>query len=1212
MLTSDQTEKLASRVAELYRADAQFAGAQPILAVAEAMVRAQGGLPEVMRTAIAGYSDRAALGQRAIRVEADPVTGRRSPHLLAYFDTITYTQLWDRVTAVARALAEIPVGPGQCIATLGFASVDYTTVDMAVALHGAVSVPLHAGAPVEQLNAMLSETEPIVIACSVEYLADAVELTLGDHAPAALVVFDHYADVDDHREALDAARERLAAAGSSVIVQTLDDTVQQGRTRPLPAAWHSDTRRLALVIYTSGSSGSPKGAMQPEAHVAAAWKFAAAAMIERKFAIPSITLNYMPMSHTAGRSMLYSTLGVGGTAYFAARSDLSTLLDDLALSRPTQLNFVPRVWEILHSHFQREVDRRCADGTQLAAVESDVFDEIRENVLGGRYISALTGSAPISAELAAWVEVLLDTHLMDALGATESGSVVVDGRVQRPPVTEYRLLDVPELGYFRTDRPYPRGELAIKSTSLFLGYYKRPETTAEVFDADGFYLTGDIVAEIGADRVEFIDRRNNVLKLSQGEFVAVSKLEAVYGNSPLVRQIYLYGNSSRAYLLAVVVPTDDALARQDITSLKELISTSLQVAARTAGLQPYEIPRDFILETTPFTLDNGLLTGIRKLARPNLKQTYQVRLEQLYADLADGQATQLRALRQDGAGRPVTDTVCRAVGALLGAAASDVRSDTHFTDLGGDSLSALTLANLLHDIFNIDVPVDVIVSPASDLSAIADYVEAHRCGGANRPTFAAVHGRDAAEAHASDLTLDKFLDAETLTKAPLPGPSGETRTVLLTGATGFLGRYLALEWLQRMKAVGGTVICLVRAKDDAAARARLDAVFDSGDPKLRAHYRDLADDHLEVIAGDKGATGLRLEPALWQRLAEAVDLVIDPAALVNHMLPYSELFGPNVVGTAELIRLGLTAKIKPIIHASTIGVGASLSRGTFVEDADIRAISPTRSIDDSYANGYANSKWAGEVLLREAHDLCGLPVSVFRCGMILADTRYRGQLNLPDMFTRLMLSVVATGVAPYSFYELGADGARQPAHYDALPVEFIAAAMSTLGAQVTAGFHTYHTVNPHDDGISLDTYVDWLMDAGYLIRRVADYSQWYTRVESALRNLPQQQRQYSLLPLIQSYQRPQPLLRGSFAPADRFRAAVQAAKIAPYQDIPQITAPIIVKYITDLELLGLLDSSQGMGQQQDESPGGNHHVDFAMVGPLTNDDKQERGGQRYA
>ena len=352
------------------------------------------------------------------------------------------------------------------------------------------------------------------------------------------------------------------------------------------------------------------------------------------------------------------------------------------------------------------------------------------------------------------------------------------------------------------------------------------------------------------------------------------------------------------------------------------------------------------------------------------------------------------------------ETIGRAAGALLGAAAADLQPDAQFTDLGGDSLSALTFANLLHEIFDVDVPVGVIVSPATDLAALAAYVEAERSGGAKRPTYDAVHGRNATEVHAADLTLDKFIDAATLAAAPaLPGPSSEIRTVLLTGATGFLGRYLALEWLERMDLVDGKVICLVRAKTDAEARARLDATFDSGDPKLLAHYRELAAEHLEVIAGDKGEQNLGLDPATWQRLADTVDFIVDPAALVNHVLPYSQLFGPNALGTAELIRIALTSRIKPFAYVSTIGVGAGIEPGKFLEDIDIRVISPTRAVDGSYANGYGNSKWAGEVLLREAHDLCGLPVSVFRCDMILADTTYAGQLNLPDMFTRMMLSL---------------------------------------------------------------------------------------------------------------------------------------------------------------------------------------------------------------
>src|SRR5262249_36766102 len=208
------------------------------------------------------------------------------------------------------------------------------------------------------------------------------------------------------------------------------------------------------------------------------------------------------------------------------------------------------------------------------------------------------------------------------------------------------------------------------------------------------------------------------------------------------------------------------------------------------------------------------------------------------------------------------------------------------------------LANLLHEIFGVDVPVGVIVSPASDLQALADYIEAERAPGAKRPTFASVHGRDAAEVHAGDLTLDKFIDADTLAAAPgLPAASAQVRTVLLTGATGFLGRYLALEWLERMDLGDGKLICLGRAKSGEEARARLDKTFDSGDPTLLAHYRELAAGHLEVLAGDKGEEDLGLDRQTWQRLADTVDLIVDPAALVNHVLPYSQLFGPNALGT---------------------------------------------------------------------------------------------------------------------------------------------------------------------------------------------------------------------------------------------------------------------------------------------------------------------------
>ncbi|MEQ6323232.1 carboxylic acid reductase [Mycobacterium canetti] len=1171
---STREERFAHRIRDLYATDPQFAAAKPSQTITAAIDAPGLALPQIIRTVLQGYADRPALGQRATQLVTDPKSGRTTVALLPQFETLSYGELSGRSDAFARGLAAV-VRPGDRVCMLGFNSVDYTTIDIALAQLGAVSVPLQTSGSIDQLRPVVAETEPTVVAASVDNLTAAVELVQSGHPPAQLVVFDYRPEVDQQREAVATAIATLAE--TTVSVQTLVEVIERGTALPPaePPAQPGSADPLALLIYTSGSTGAPKGAMYTQSQMVNFWRKSTAWFDSGDE--PAITLNFMPMSHVMGRQMLYGTLCKGGTAYFAANSDHSTLFEDMALVRPTELTFVPRIWDMVFSEFQSQVDRRWVDGSDRAALAEQVKAELRQGLLGGRFVTALTGSAPISHEMKSWVESLLqDIHLVEPYGSTEAGIVLIDGQIRRPTVTDYKLVDLPDLGYFLTDRPYPRGELLVKTQSMFPGYYKRPQVTADVFDADGFYRTGDVMAQVGPERFVYLDRRNNVLKLSQGEFVTVSKLEAVFGDSPLVRQIFIYGNSARAYLLAVVVPTVEALAQHGVDGLKPVLSASLQEVAKASGLQSYEIPRDLIIETTPFTLENGLLTGIRKLARPQLKKFYGERLEQLYADLAASQSNELRALRQIGADAPVLPTLCRAAAALLGSAAGDVQQpDAHFTDLGGDSLSALSLANLLREIFGVDVPVGVIVSPATDLRALADYIEAERQTGAQRPSFASIHGRSATEVHASDLTLDKFIDAATLAAAPnLPAPSAQVRTVLLTGATGFLGRYLALEWLDRMDLVNGKLICLVRARSDEEARARLDATFDSGDSDLLRHYRELGAGRLEVLAGDKGEADLGLDRVTWQRLADTVDLIVDPAALVNHVLPYSQLFGPNAAGTAELLRLALTGKRKPYIYTSTIAVGDQIPPEAFTEDADIRAISATRRIDDSYANGYANSKWAGEVLLREAHEQCGLPVTVFRCDMILADTSYAGQLNLPDMFTRLMLSLAATGIAPGSFYELDARGNRQRAHYDGLPVEFVAEAICTLGTHSLDRFVTYHVMNPYDDGIGLDEFVDWLKfptsGAGCTIQRIADYGEWLQRFETSLRALPDRQRHASLLPLLHNYREPAKPICGSIAPTDQFRAAVQEAKIGPDKDIPHLTAAIIAKYISNLRLLGLL------------------------------------------
>ncbi|MFI5742348.1 thioester reductase domain-containing protein [Streptomyces anulatus] len=497
---------------------------------------------------------------------------------------------------------------------------------------------------------------------------------------------------------------------------------------------------------------------------------------------------------------------------------------------------------------------------------------------------------------------------------------------------------------------------------------------------------------------------------------------------------------------------------------------------------------------------------------------------------------------------------------------------------GGDSLTSVHLAGRLRDELDIDVPIQLFLEPVTLKEMTIRIVEfkeggesaglpSGRVAAVRQPTFASVHGEGVTEVHAEDLTLDKFLDADLLADAPaLPRTEREPRTVLLTGANGYLGRFLALEWLRTLAPAGGRLIALVRGQDAAAARQRLDAAFDSGDPELVRTYEELAAVHLEVVAGDMAEPRLGLDEAAWDRLADEVDLIVHAGAVVNHLLPYPHLFDANVVGTAELVRLALTRRTKPITYISSVGVADSCVPA-LDEDADVRIAIPVLNVDGGYAGGYATSKWAGEVLLREAHDLCGLPVTAFRSSMILAHSRYGGQFNVTDVFSRLLFSVLATGVAPRSFYR--ADGER--AHYDGLPVDFTAAAVVALGgrgtSEVSSGYRTFSLVNPNDDGVSLDAIVDWLAQDGHAIERVDDYAEWYLRFEAAMRALPEAQRQYAALPVRHGFKEPEDPVPGSVIPSDRFRAAVRAGAIAGHGNIPSLTRDLVTKYARDLKYL---------------------------------------------
>ena len=379
-----------------------------------------------------------------------------------------------------------------------------------------------------------------------------------------------------------------------------------------------------------------------------------------------------------GQWLLLVAVSTGGTSYFSARGDLSTLFEDLSLVRPTMSSLVPRVCELLGELLSPRWIGISARG-EGDQVSQEVKTDVRERC-------SATGEAPDAARRRSlrksrrgWRRC--STAPAGGLRRRRCGRGGGGRRAGAPPAGDrLQARDVPELGYFQ-HRPAAsaRASWLVKSAQLFAGYYKQPALIAEKIDADGFYRTGDVVAELGPDHVQFVDRRNNVLKLSQGEFVAVSKLEAAYERQPAgAADLSLRDQRSGPYLFAVVVPSEDALVGRS-----ERRGPTVKAALGGRSRSPPERERNLPGPTRFHAISSSSRTrsASRTACCPGSASWPGPEAEGALWRGAGGAAvldrgrpaSELRELRNGGADRPVMETVCvRAVRAMLGLSAADV------------------------------------------------------------------------------------------------------------------------------------------------------------------------------------------------------------------------------------------------------------------------------------------------------------------------------------------------------------------------------------------------------------------------------------------------------------------------------------------------------------------------------------------------------------
>ena len=300
--------------------------------------------------------------------------------------------------------------------------------------------------------------------------------------------------------------------------------------------------------------------------------------------------------------------------------------------------------------------RALAAGEPTPIWDALVFNRLA-SALGGRLRFCLTGGAALSPEAHEWLQIVFGCPVLQGYGMTETCG---GGSLQAPsdfatghsgapvPSVEIKLVDVPEMGYLSSSKP-PRGEIWLRGPSITSGYYKSPSATAESYQPDGWFSTGDIGMWTDMGCLKIIDRKKNLIKPPHGEYIAIERLESEYKNCPLVYNLMVYVDSFHNSCLAFINPDNAALihwARSNAIDnptdlaavshnpvLLRFLLKALQDVADKNHLRPIEQIKGVYVDHVEWTPDNALLTAAMKLNRQPLVAHFQTQIDKLYETL---------------------------------------------------------------------------------------------------------------------------------------------------------------------------------------------------------------------------------------------------------------------------------------------------------------------------------------------------------------------------------------------------------------------------------------------------------------------------------------------------------------------------------------------------------------------------------------------------
>lgn len=579
----------------------------------------------------------------------------------------TFNEVNDRVMATASALRALGLPTGAQIGIYAQNQESWMVAEQACYQQSYVSVSIYDTLGADNCQYVVNQAEIPLLFAQASKIKFVLEALPKCPSLKFLVIFGDVSDAD---------RASVEAGGARCM--TMSELEAIGKSSPV-APQLPRPADLCTIMYTSGTTGEPKGVMLSHQNVIA--DVAGAVLGGLNITEEDVHLSYLPMAHIFERVVVNALFAHGSCAGFY-QGDPKKVLEDLQELHPTMFVGVPRVFNLLVDRVKKQVEEaggikrwmfNKALDAKLAAIPQGldtprwnkiVFSKIRDRIVGPRCRRVVSGSAPLSETVQNFLRCIMCCPVVQGYGLTETCAASTlqsdfdpSVRVVGGPLMccEIKLEDVPEMNYLTTNKP-PQGEVLVRGLNVFLGYYKNQAETDKVLEPNGWFHTGDVGQWNANGTLSIIDRRKNIFKLSQGEYIAAEKLEMVYQGCSFVTpgQVWIYGNSEQNCVVVFAVPQLDVIAKwaeQNIglqgdfnnpefakqlcadKRIRQMILEDFWRLGKAARLNSLELPKNIYLDPVPWSIDNDLLTAAFKIKRPQMVKYYREQIEQMYQEV---------------------------------------------------------------------------------------------------------------------------------------------------------------------------------------------------------------------------------------------------------------------------------------------------------------------------------------------------------------------------------------------------------------------------------------------------------------------------------------------------------------------------------------------------------------------------------------------------